>query len=81
MSNAKEFAARGVKVNCVCPGFIESDMTAELNAEYMDEVPYTLTSTLHPTPYSVEQLHCQNGSWPGGFSVSDPDPRPSTPQS
>eukprot|EP00285_Hemiselmis_virescens_P014366 CAMPEP_0173388340 /NCGR_PEP_ID=MMETSP1356-20130122/10674_1 /TAXON_ID=77927 ORGANISM="Hemiselmis virescens, Strain PCC157" /NCGR_SAMPLE_ID=MMETSP1356 /ASSEMBLY_ACC=CAM_ASM_000847 /LENGTH=304 /DNA_ID=CAMNT_0014345223 /DNA_START=1 /DNA_END=915 /DNA_ORIENTATION=+ len=38
MSNAKEFAARGVKVNCVCPGFIESDMTAELNAEYMDEV-------------------------------------------
>lgn len=38
MSNAKEFAARGVKVNCVCPGFIESDMTAELNAEYMKEV-------------------------------------------
>ena len=38
MSNAKEFAGRGVTVNCVCPGFIESDMTAELNAEYMDEV-------------------------------------------
>lgn len=38
MSNAKEFAARGVTVNCVCPGFIESDMTAELNEEYMTEV-------------------------------------------
>jgi len=38
MSNAKEFAGRGVTVNCVCPGFIESDMTAELNAEYMEEV-------------------------------------------
>lgn len=37
-SNAKEFAQRNVKVNCVCPGFIESDMTAELNAEYMEEV-------------------------------------------
>lgn len=33
MSNAKEFAGRGVTVNCVCPGFIESDMTAELNDE------------------------------------------------
>jgi len=35
---AKEFATRGVTVNSVCPGFIESDMTAELNAEYMEEV-------------------------------------------
>mmetsp|Transcript_31866 Transcript_31866/g.46332 ORF Transcript_31866/g.46332 Transcript_31866/m.46332 type:complete len:290 (-) Transcript_31866:54-923(-) len=35
MSNAKEFAARGVTVNCVCPGFIESDMTAELSEEYL----------------------------------------------
>jgi 3-oxoacyl-[acyl-carrier protein] reductase len=30
---AKEFATRGVTVNSICPGFIESDMTAELNAE------------------------------------------------
>jgi hypothetical protein len=30
---AKEFSTRGVTVNAVCPGFIESDMTAELNAE------------------------------------------------
>mmetsp|Transcript_15013 Transcript_15013/g.33475 ORF Transcript_15013/g.33475 Transcript_15013/m.33475 type:complete len:301 (-) Transcript_15013:197-1099(-) len=35
MSNAKEFAARGVTVNCVCPGFIESDMTAELSDDYL----------------------------------------------
>mmetsp|Transcript_7796 Transcript_7796/g.11767 ORF Transcript_7796/g.11767 Transcript_7796/m.11767 type:complete len:278 (+) Transcript_7796:85-918(+) len=27
---AKEFASRGVTVNAVCPGFIESDMTSEL---------------------------------------------------
>ena len=25
-------------VNAVCPGFIESDMTAELNEAYMEEV-------------------------------------------
>lgn len=55
MSNAKEFAGRNVKVNCVCPGFIESDMTAELNAEYMEEVnSRTLMHCSHPSapPYS-----------------------------
>lgn len=34
-SNAKEFSARGVTVNCICPGFIESDMTAKLSDEYL----------------------------------------------
>eukprot|EP00591_Stephanopyxis_turris_P001759 CAMPEP_0195517688 /NCGR_PEP_ID=MMETSP0794_2-20130614/11316_1 /TAXON_ID=515487 /ORGANISM="Stephanopyxis turris, Strain CCMP 815" /LENGTH=297 /DNA_ID=CAMNT_0040646545 /DNA_START=130 /DNA_END=1023 /DNA_ORIENTATION=+ len=38
MSNAKEFAARGIKVNCICPGFIESDMTAELSDEYLEKM-------------------------------------------
>mmetsp|Transcript_15695 Transcript_15695/g.29605 ORF Transcript_15695/g.29605 Transcript_15695/m.29605 type:complete len:295 (+) Transcript_15695:1567-2451(+) len=38
MSNAKEFANRGVTVNCICPGFIESDMTGKLSEEYLEEV-------------------------------------------
>lgn len=38
MSNAKEFSSRGVTVNCVCPGFIASDMTAKLSDEYLEEV-------------------------------------------
>ncbi|KAG5178894.1 hypothetical protein JKP88DRAFT_201381 [Tribonema minus] len=29
----KEFASRGVTVNAVCPGFIESDMTADLQLD------------------------------------------------
>ena len=30
MSNAREFPSRGVTVNCVCPGYIETEMTASL---------------------------------------------------
>lgn len=37
-SNAKEFSARNVTVNCICPGFIESDMTAVLDEEYLKKV-------------------------------------------
>mmetsp|Transcript_10202 Transcript_10202/g.15089 ORF Transcript_10202/g.15089 Transcript_10202/m.15089 type:complete len:179 (+) Transcript_10202:552-1088(+) len=38
MSNAKEFATRGITVNCVCPGFIATDMTSELSEEYLKQV-------------------------------------------
>jgi 3-oxoacyl-[acyl-carrier protein] reductase len=32
-SVACEFASRGITANCIAPGFIETDMTSELNAE------------------------------------------------
>ncbi len=35
MSTAKEFASRGITVNAICPGFIDSDMTKELPPEYL----------------------------------------------
>ena len=38
MSNAKEFAARGITVNAVCPGFIESDMTDKLSDDYLKKM-------------------------------------------
>jgi len=38
MSMAKELGSRGVTVNAVAPGFIESDMTAELPAEIVEGV-------------------------------------------
>ena len=38
MSNAKEFSTRGITVNAVCPGFIESDMTRELPEDYLDKM-------------------------------------------
>jgi 3-oxoacyl-[acyl-carrier protein] reductase len=38
MANAKEFAGRGILVNCVCPGFIATDMVAKLDDSYLDQV-------------------------------------------
>lgn len=42
-SVAKEFAARSITCNAVCPGFIETDMTAELSeeikAKLLEQIP------------------------------------------
>jgi 3-oxoacyl-[acyl-carrier protein] reductase len=42
-SVAKEYATRGITVNAIAPGFIESDMTAKLPenvvAEYLKQIP------------------------------------------
>merc|ERR1719261_740864 len=38
MSMARECAARGVTVNAIAPGFIESDMTAELPEDIVADV-------------------------------------------
>ena len=35
-SCAKEFAARNIRVNVLCPGFIETEMTADVPKELMD---------------------------------------------
>ena len=35
-SCAKEFAARNIRVNVVCPGFIETEMTSQVPKELMD---------------------------------------------
>lgn len=37
-SNAKEFSSRGITVNAICPGYIESDMTAVLDDAYLEKV-------------------------------------------
>lgn len=37
-SAAREFAARGVTVNAIAPGFTETDMTAELKPELKEQV-------------------------------------------
>lgn len=42
MANAKEFASRGILVNTVCPGFIATDMVAELDEAYLVRILFCL---------------------------------------
>ena len=35
-SAAKEFAGRNININCVAPGYVETDMTAQLNEEQLN---------------------------------------------
>ncbi|MEM1060224.1 MAG: 3-oxoacyl-[acyl-carrier-protein] reductase [Verrucomicrobiota bacterium] len=37
-SLAREFASRGITVNVICPGFIETDMTAALNEKQREDI-------------------------------------------
>ena len=37
-SNAKELASRNINVNCVAPGFIETDMTDKLNDQQREAI-------------------------------------------
>ena len=38
MSNAKEFSSRNILVNCVCPGYIATDMVGKLDESYLEKV-------------------------------------------
>ena len=53
MSMAREFAPRGVTVNSIAPGFIESDMTKELPESIVESVRAHQdddATTMPPTP-------------------------------
>lgn len=52
-SVAKEVASRGVCVNCVAPGFIESDMTAVLSKKIIEETQKLIPMKRMGTPEDV----------------------------
>jgi len=56
MSMAKELGSRGVTVNAVAPGFIESDMTAELPEAIVDGVMKNIPAGRFGKPEEVASL-------------------------
>ncbi len=54
-SCAKEFAARNIRVNVVCPGFVETEMTAEVPKELMDTWCSRIPMKRPGTPDEVAQ--------------------------
>ena len=56
MSMAKEFGSRGVVVNAVAPGFIESDMTSELPEAIVDGVMKNIPAGRFGKPEEVAGL-------------------------
>ena len=56
MTMARECAPRGITVNAVAPGFIESDMTAELPQEIVDGVMKNIPAGRFGKPEEVAGL-------------------------
>lgn len=56
MSLALESANKGITVNCVAPGFIETDMTAAVPAEIMDRIVETIPARRLGTPHEVARV-------------------------
>ncbi len=54
-SCAKEFAARNIRVNVLCPGFIETEMTAEVPEELMKTWTSRIPMKRAGTPDEVAQ--------------------------
>ena len=56
MTMARELAGRGIQVNAVAPGFIESDMTAELPEEVVAGVMKNIPAGRFGKPEEVAGL-------------------------
>lgn len=66
-SCAKELAARNINVNAVAPGFIETDMTAnlseDLRAKYTNEIPLGRMGSVQDVANAVSFLASEKASY------------------
>ncbi len=71
---AKEYGARGITVNAVAPGFIASDMTAELSAEvrakYLEQIPAGRFGTPEEVASLVRFLASDEAAYISGQVIS-----------
>lgn len=72
-SFAAEIASRGITVNCVAPGFIETDMTAELSTEWVgnitSRIPVGRFGKPHEIAATVAFLASPNASYITGETI------------
>ena len=73
-SAAREFAPRGVRVNAIAPGLIETDMTSKLNDEQkkalLTGVPLARAGTIHDIANAVTFLASDEASYITGQVLS-----------
>lgn len=70
---AKELASRGITVNCVAPGFIETDMTDKLAEEYrnqlMSQIPLARLGKPEDIARAVRFLASDDASYMTGQTI------------
>ena len=73
-SLAKEVATRGITVNCVSPGFIETDMTDKLNDSQKEQISRNIPTNKMGTPediaYAVSFLASDRASYITGETIN-----------
>ena len=73
-SLAKEVATRGITVNCVSPGFIETDMTNKLNDTQKDQISKNIPMIKMGNPidiaYAVAFLASEKASYITGETIN-----------
>ena len=73
-SLAKEVATRGITVNCVSPGFIETDMTDKLNDSQKEQISRNIPINKMGTPediaYAVSFLASDKASYITGETIN-----------
>jgi 3-oxoacyl-[acyl-carrier protein] reductase len=69
-SLAREIGAKGITVNAICPGLVDTDMTAYLDdrarAYYVDQTPIGRTATLEEVAAVVRFLMSEEASYVNG---------------
>jgi 3-oxoacyl-[acyl-carrier protein] reductase len=66
-TSAKELASRGIRVNAIAPGFIETEMTKKLSAETREEVVERIPLGEFGSPEDVAALVCFLASGRAGY--------------
>ena len=55
-SFAKEMSSKGININAIAPGFIETDMTKVLDDKYVEEIVKTIPSKRVGRPEDIAKV-------------------------